>query len=45
MLHAMPNTEELKQVVFAKNPNFAPGPDCIGGKFYQLAGMLLKRIY
>ncbi|WMV50089.1 hypothetical protein MTR67_043474 [Solanum verrucosum] len=31
MMQAMPNIEELRQVVFAMNPNSAAGPDGIGG--------------
>ncbi|KAK6781995.1 hypothetical protein RDI58_019791 [Solanum bulbocastanum] len=34
--------EELRQVVFAVNPNSAPGPDGIGGKFYQVCWNIIK---
>ncbi|KAK6782011.1 hypothetical protein RDI58_019807 [Solanum bulbocastanum] len=34
--------EELRQVVFAMNPNSAPGPDGIGGKFYQVCWNIIK---
>ncbi|XP_049405105.1 uncharacterized protein LOC125868520 [Solanum stenotomum] len=39
----MPTLEELKQVVFAMNPNSAPGPDGIGGKFYQACWNIIKK--
>ncbi|WMV13665.1 hypothetical protein MTR67_007050 [Solanum verrucosum] len=35
LLQALPSIEELRQVVFAMNPNSTAGPDGIGGKFYQ----------
>jgi len=38
----MPTLEELKQVVFAMNPHSAPGPDGIGGKFYQACWNIIK---
>ncbi|XP_049348976.1 uncharacterized protein LOC125813531 [Solanum verrucosum] len=41
-LQEMPTLEELKQVVFAMNPNSAPGPDGIGGKFYQACWNIIK---
>ncbi|KAH0697937.1 hypothetical protein KY289_015419 [Solanum tuberosum] len=41
-LQEMPTLEELKQVVFAMNPNSAPGPDGIGGKFYQACWTIIK---
>ncbi|XP_015068710.1 uncharacterized protein LOC107013272 [Solanum pennellii] len=42
MLHDMPTMDELKQVIFAMNPNSAPGPDGIGGKFYQACWNIIK---
>ncbi|WMV45633.1 hypothetical protein MTR67_039018 [Solanum verrucosum] len=41
-LQEMPTLEELKQMVFAMNPNSAPGPDGIGGKFYQACWNIIK---
>ncbi|WMV30202.1 hypothetical protein MTR67_023587 [Solanum verrucosum] len=41
-LQEMPTLEELKQVVFAMNPNSAPGPDGIGGKFYKACWNIIK---
>lgn len=42
ILQDMPNMEELKQVVFSMSPNSAPGPDGIGGKFYQTCWHIIK---
>ncbi|WMV32838.1 hypothetical protein MTR67_026223 [Solanum verrucosum] len=42
MLQAMPSIEELRQVVFAMNPNSDAGPDGIGGKFYQACWSIIK---
>ncbi|KAK6803160.1 hypothetical protein RDI58_000944 [Solanum bulbocastanum] len=41
-LQEMPTMEELREVVFAMNPNSAPGPDGIGGKFYQSCWNVIK---
>ncbi|XP_015166869.1 uncharacterized protein [Solanum tuberosum] len=41
-LQEMPTLEELKQVMFAMNPNSAPSPDGIGGKFYQACWNIIK---
>ncbi|XP_015161207.1 uncharacterized protein [Solanum tuberosum] len=42
MLQAMPTLEELRQVVFAMNPNSTAGPDGIGGKFFQACWNIIK---
>ncbi|WMV41202.1 hypothetical protein MTR67_034587 [Solanum verrucosum] len=43
MMQAMPTMEELRQVVFAMNPNSVAGPDGIGGgKFYQTCWSIIK---
>ncbi|WMV08266.1 hypothetical protein MTR67_001651 [Solanum verrucosum] len=42
MMQAMPTMEELKQVVFAMNPNSAAGLDGFGGKFYQACWSIIK---
>ncbi|XP_015160504.1 uncharacterized protein [Solanum tuberosum] len=42
ILQALPIIEELRQVVFAMNPNSAAGPDGIGGKFYQACCSIIK---
>lgn len=42
MLHDMPTMDELKQVIFAMNPNSAPSRDCIGGKFNQACWNIIK---
>ena len=35
-LERIPTLEELRRVVMHMNTNSAPGPDGIGGKFYQI---------
>ena len=35
-LDKMPDMEELKTIIMSMNPNSAPGPDGIGGKFFQV---------
>nr|XP_010327351.2 uncharacterized protein LOC104649583 [Solanum lycopersicum] len=35
-LDKMPDVEELKNIIMSMNPTSAPGPDGIGGKFYQV---------
>ncbi|WMV13570.1 hypothetical protein MTR67_006955 [Solanum verrucosum] len=42
MLQAIPNIDELRQVVFAMNPYSAAGPDGFGGKFYQVCWNIIK---
>ena len=42
MLQDMPTMDELKQVIFAMNPNSAPSRDCIGGKFNQACWNIIK---
>ena len=34
-LEQMPTEEELSKVIMQMNPNSAPGPDGIGGKFFS----------
>ena len=41
-LEKIPTFEELRRVVMYMNPNSAPGPDCIGGKFYQVCFDIIK---
>ena len=38
----MPTREELRKVVFEMKPNWAPGPNGIGGKFYQTCFEIIK---
>ncbi|WMV30192.1 hypothetical protein MTR67_023577 [Solanum verrucosum] len=41
MLQAIPNIDELRQVVFAMNP-YSVGPDGFGGNFYQVCWNIIK---
>lgn len=41
-LQEIPSMEELRHVVFSMNPNSAPGPDGMGGKFYQVCWEIIK---
>ncbi|XP_049348970.1 uncharacterized protein LOC125813524 [Solanum verrucosum] len=41
-LTAMPNLEELKEVVFFMNPNSAAGPDGMNGYFFQKCWHIIK---
>nr|XP_019068134.1 uncharacterized protein LOC109119692 [Solanum lycopersicum] len=41
-LEKMPSEEEVRRVVMNMNPNSAPGPDGIGGKFYQVCFDIIK---
>ncbi|XP_059306523.1 uncharacterized protein LOC132057966 [Lycium ferocissimum] len=43
MLTAIPNEEEIKNVVFAMDPNSCPGPDGYGGVFYQSCWTIIKK--
>ncbi|WMV13674.1 hypothetical protein MTR67_007059 [Solanum verrucosum] len=38
----MPTLEELRHMVFSMNPNSTPGPNVIGGKFYQACWNIIK---
>ncbi|XP_069150536.1 uncharacterized protein [Solanum lycopersicum] len=42
VLERIPNEEELRKVVMNMNPHSAPGPDGIGGKFYQCCFDIIK---
>ncbi|XP_015087005.1 uncharacterized protein LOC107030129 [Solanum pennellii] len=41
-LEKMPSVDELRKVVMSMNPNSAPGPDGIGGKFFQVCFDIIK---
>ncbi|XP_015160335.1 uncharacterized protein [Solanum tuberosum] len=41
-LTALPNLEELKEVVFSMNPNSAAGPDGMNGYFFQKCWHMIK---
>ncbi|XP_049378041.1 uncharacterized protein LOC125842768 [Solanum stenotomum] len=41
-LTAMPNLEDLKEVVFSMNPNSAAGPDGMNGLFFQKCWHIIK---
>ncbi|XP_015064939.1 uncharacterized protein LOC107010215 [Solanum pennellii] len=42
-LDRMPTEEELRRIIMSMNPNSAPGPDGIGGKFYQVCFDIIKK--
>ncbi|KAH0684447.1 hypothetical protein KY289_022199 [Solanum tuberosum] len=41
-LTALPDLEELKEVVFSMNPNSAAGPDGMNGQFFQKCWQIIK---